>query len=186
VAKGGTQYVACGSTAKATEVSFGGTEMVSSGGVSVSGTVHGRETVAAFGIDSATVIGSGGMVSVVSGGVVSGGLTLSGGTAVISGAVSAGQGRIFAGSGGTLALNNPAAFAATISGFVKGDVVDLYWYAYGSTSTSSYTSTGPSSGKLRVTAGTTQAATLSFAGAYTISSFVLSSDGHGGTFIKHT
>ena len=57
-----------------------------------------------------------------SGGVLEG-LTISGGTAVISAAVPAGQAVTFAGSGGDLALYgvSGASFAATLSGFAKGD-----------------------------------------------------------------
>jgi hypothetical protein len=79
---------------------------------------------------------------------------------------------------GTLDLNTPASFLATIAGFVKGDVIDLV-----NTSATSITWTSPN---LVVKDGTTTEAMLRFSGSFTQSSFTFASDGHGGTFIKHT
>ena len=56
-------------------------------------------------------------MTVSSGGIVAAGLTLSGGTASISGSVAAGQTMAFAGTGGDLALYNLPGFSAVIGGF---------------------------------------------------------------------
>ncbi len=64
---------------------------------------------------------SGGRITVSAGGIVQAGLTISGGTALVSGTVAAGQTVTFAGSGGDLALANLSAFAAVISFTLAND-----------------------------------------------------------------
>jgi hypothetical protein len=79
---------------------------------------------------------------------------------------------------GRIDLNTPAGFSAVMSGFVHGDLIDLI-----NTPVTSITWTSPG---LVVSNGSTTEATLQFAGTYSQSSFTFTSDGHNGTFIKHT
>ena len=119
----------------------------------------------------------------VAGGVVSGGLTFHGGTAVISGTMAAGQIVNFAGSAGVLELDNLAAFHAKISGFTTtSEKIDLGGFAYSSsTETLSWTQSG-TSGTLTVSDGA-EVASLTLIGIYATSNFNLANDAHGGTFV---
>ncbi len=165
---GGFLVLSSGGIASGAVVSGGGTEYVYSGGQAL-----------------ATIVSSGGALLVSSGGVVSGGLTLAGGTATIYGAAGAGQTVDFVGSGGVLALDDLPAFAAQISGFtLSSQKIDLAGFAYSSaTETVSWTSaSNNTSGVLTVTDGA-QVAHLNLIGAYVTSNFVLSTDGHGGTYV---
>ena len=87
----------------------------------------------------------------------------------------AGQTLVFTDAYGTLQLNDPGAFAARISGFQAGDVIDLVdvganHFIY-------------SKGKLKLTEAGHTVAVLSFAGHYTKADFQLSADGNGGTLV---
>jgi hypothetical protein len=75
----------------------------------------------------------------------------------------------------TVALDDPAAFTGTISGFASGDILDL-------TATAA-TGVSYSSGVLTVLNGDATVATLNLAGSYTSADFTLASDGLGGTDI---
>jgi hypothetical protein len=123
-------------------------------------------------------------MTVSSGGIVAAGLTLSGGTADISGSVAAGQTINFAVPGGDLALYNLPAFAATIGGFGSGDTIDLARFTFSSATTQSFTeASSQTSGTLSVVTGALQA-NLTLHGSYVTSNFVLSNDGAGGTLVK--
>jgi hypothetical protein len=176
--------VAAGGVVVGAVVGAGGTRIVSAGGLDISGLVGsgGLEFISSAGVISGGTLISGAKLTVLSGGGVTGGLVLSGGTAVVSGIAAAGQAVTFIGSGGDLALFNPAAFAAMISGFGPGDMVDLGAIPYGSAVTRAFIQAA-GSGTLTVT-GAGQSATLTLLGAYATSNFTLSSDGAGGTFVK--
>ncbi len=75
----------------------------------------------------------------------------------------------------TTTLVSLTASTGTISGFAKGDVIDLI--------NTAATSVTYSSGKLTVLNGSTTVTVLNLAGSYTTSEFDLSSDGHSGTDI---
>ncbi|MGH7155865.1 MAG: hypothetical protein ACREF3_18210, partial [Acetobacteraceae bacterium] len=102
----------------------------------------------------------------------------SAGTITLNDGASAGTALDFLTASGLLNLQNPIDFIGTIAGFVLGNTIDLKLTP----------ETGYSfiSGVLTVNNGTHTVAALNFAGSYTTSSFKLSSDGAGGTFIKHT
>ena len=123
----------------------------------------------------------------LSGGAALDGLTISGGTAVISGTMAAGQAVTFAGTGGDLVLWNLPDFAAVISGFGTGDQVDLGGFAFSSSGeTLTFTEAGSNtSGTLTVVDGG-KTASLTLAGSYATSDFMLANDGVGGTFVKFT
>ncbi len=87
----------------------------------------------------------------------------------------AGQTAHFLSTAGTLELSSPANFLGTIAGFASNDLIDL-----ASTAANTLTYAG---GVLTVSEGSVAVAHLNFGGTYTTSSFVLGSDGHGGTSI---
>jgi hypothetical protein len=81
--------------------------------------------------------------------------------------------------GGTLRLNDPASFAATIRAFGAGDTIDLL----SRTATSATLGAGDT---LVIKNGTTTVATLQLAGNHAGDTFHVVSDGHGGTNITVT
>lgn len=90
----------------------------------------------------------------------------------------------FVSGGGDLALEDPTAFAGVIAGLaLSSQKIDLGGFVYGSAETVSWTQfQGGLSGTLTVTDGAALAH-LTLTGAYATSNFVLSDDGHGGTFV---
>ena len=124
---------------------------------------------------------AGGVLSVTQQAGVFGGLTLAGGTAIISGTVSGGQTVSF-GTSGTLELGNLPGFHAAISGLhTSAQKVDLDGFAFSTSESVAWTQSG-TSGTLTVTDGA-KVATLTLIGSYTTSDFKLAADGHGGTFV---
>jgi autotransporter passenger strand-loop-strand repeat protein len=136
------------------------------------------------GANASAVDLSGGTLIVSSGGVLGGGLAIEAGSAVVAGAVSAGQSVSFTGASGVLTLDDPAGFDAKISGLSQpGQKVDLAGFGYDSaTETVSWTQTG-TSGTLTVRDGA-QTASLSLIGAYVGGDFSLASDDHGGSYVS--
>jgi hypothetical protein len=87
-----------------------------------------------------------------------------------------------AGSTGTLELDDPSQFSGTVAGLALGNYIDLSGLAYLGNNSPAFHSTGNNTGTLAVTEG---ASTINIAllGNYLASSFVASSDGHGGTLV---
>jgi aspartate 1-decarboxylase len=87
----------------------------------------------------------------------------------------------FASPTGTLKLDNSASFAGTVAGMSGQDTLDLADINFATVKTPTYsgTSTG---GTLIVTDGT-HVANITLLGAYIASTFTVSGDGHGGTFV---
>jgi fibronectin-binding autotransporter adhesin len=102
-----------------------------------------------------------------------------GATLELGSSAAATLGLTFGGAGATLALTNPAGFAATIAGFAATDKIDLVNIA----ATAATLETGD---KLVITDGTTTVATLQLTGTYTGYAFNTVADGHGGTDITAT
>ena len=142
----------------------------------------GQEVVEAHGTASAGVVGSGAVLTVSSGGALAGGLKLWGGKAVISGTVAAGQTVAFAGASEVLELDNLSGFSAKISGLkTANQKIDLGGFTFSGGESVSWTQSG-TSGTLTVKDGA-KVAHLTLIGTYTSSSFHLSNDSHGGTFV---
>jgi hypothetical protein len=90
----------------------------------------------------------------------------------------------FAAGTGTLQLDDAQHFGGLISGFSGQDVLDLADIAFSPNMSLGYAAnTNNSGGNLTVNDGT-HVASLALLGNYMASSFVASSDGHGGTFIE--
>jgi len=87
----------------------------------------------------------------------------------------------FAGSTGTLQLDDPSSFTGTVAGLTGQDTLDLMYINPATVRTPTY-SGNSSGGTLTVTDGT-HTANIALLGNYLASTFVASSDGHGGTAI---
>jgi T5SS/PEP-CTERM-associated repeat protein len=100
-----------------------------------------------------------------------------GATLTLSSMISAGQSLVFAGGKGALDLSDPSAFAAHISSFAAGSVIDLEGVTAKALSFSGHHLT------VQETNGTSL--NLTFIGTYTSANFVAQADGHGGTLINY-
>jgi hypothetical protein len=149
-----------------------GTTLADAGSLSDTGSLanDGRITVVGGGLSLGAVGEDAGQHGAISLG--------QGGLAEFTGAVDAGQSFLFTDTTGTLRLDQPAGFAATISAFQTGDVIDL---AHQRATALSFRN-----GVLRLTDAGTTVATLALAGDYTTSEFALSGDGAGGTRVTVT
>ena len=87
----------------------------------------------------------------------------------------------FAGTTGTLKLEDPQAFTGLISGLSGADAIDLSGFVYGANVTATYLGNA-TGGTLTVTEGT-KTARVALSGNYLSSSWTLSSDGKGGTVV---
>src|SRR6516165_3360460 len=108
---------------------------------------------------------------------VSGLAVMSGGTVEVSSAYSGPA--TFMGSSGILQLDQSTSFSGTVAGMTGQDTLDLRDISFATIQSPTYsgTSTG---GTLRVSDGT-HTAEIALLGNYLASTFVASSDGHGGT-----
>ncbi len=89
----------------------------------------------------------------------------------------------FAGSTGTLWLDQPSTFTGTVSGFSGRDGIDLPGIAFGAGTTLGYLpNSNQTEGTLSLTDGT-HSANIALLGNYMASSFVMESDNQGGTMV---
>jgi len=169
-----------------------------SGGLDVLGKVvlAGADLSAASVTVGATgsVSGTGGVVGPIAN---NGGITASGGLLDLSGALS-GTGTltvasgatlelggsapstekvVFAAAKGALVLNAPTSDAVTVSGFVKGDTIDLRGFVETGDTYNAAT------GVLTVTGSGGATVALTFLGTYTLASFKFGTDSSGGTLL---
>ena len=89
----------------------------------------------------------------------------------------------FAASTGTLQLDDPSGFSGTVAGMSGQDTLDLMNINPAAVRTPTYSGTS-SGGTLTVTDGT-HSANVALLGNYLASTFVTSSDGHGGTAVMN-
>ena len=134
---------------------------------------------------SDTVVMSGGVEIVLSGGTASG-ATISGGFMNVTSGGSVGSGAVtFAGSG-TLQLDDSQHFAGRIGGFQSVTLLDLSDIPFVAGTTSAtwnqVTSGSTASGTLGVTDGT-HSANITLLGQYVVANFHIQNDGHGGTVV---
>jgi hypothetical protein len=87
----------------------------------------------------------------------------------------------FLGDTGTLKLDDPSSFSGTVAGMSGQDTIDLANISFATVQSPTY-SGDSSGGTLAVTDGT-HTANIALLGNYLASTFVTSSDGHGGTFV---
>ena len=93
---------------------------------------------------------------------------------------------LFAGGTGMLKLNDSQHFDGQISGFGGRDTLDLADIGFSSHLTLGYGANNDNSGGTLTVNGGMHVANLALLGSYMASSFVASSDGHGGTFIDQS
>jgi uncharacterized repeat protein (TIGR03803 family) len=87
------------------------------------------------------------------------------------------------GSTGTFKLDSQSTFGGTVAGLAPSNHLDLAGLAYQGDSTPAYAPNGANTaGILTVTEGA-QAVSIALLGGYMAASFVVSSDGHGGTLV---
>ena len=89
----------------------------------------------------------------------------------------------FAGSTGTLQLDQSASFSGTIAGFGGQDQLDLTDITFGANSTLGYSENSNNTGGSLVVSGGQHTASIALLGSYMASSFAAASDGYGGTII---
>jgi Big-like domain-containing protein len=89
----------------------------------------------------------------------------------------------FAGSTGTLWLDQPSTFTGTVSGFNGQDVIDLPGIAFGANTTLGYLPNSNQTGGTLSLSDGTLSAKIALLGNYMASSFVTESDDHGGTMV---
>ena len=88
----------------------------------------------------------------------------------------------FAGSSGTLTIDNSASFSGKIAGQLAiGDVIDLADITAGANATIGYSGNN-SPGTLTLSDGT-NTASIALLGNYSLANFTASNDGHGGTSV---
>jgi autotransporter passenger strand-loop-strand repeat protein len=187
--------------ASSTNISGGGVEVISSGGVvngaSVRGTQvtygtasgavvfsGGFEVVSSGGTASGTIVSSGGIDIVFSGGVA-GGTIISGGFMEVmsGGSVGGASGTAtFAGSG-TLQLDDSQHFLGRVGGFQSGTLLDLsdIPFVAGTTTVGFTSATG--SGTLTVNDHAGHIANITLLGQFMAGQFNIATDGHGGTIV---
>ncbi len=110
-----------------------------------------------------------------------------GATLLAANTVAASQGVEFTASTGTLEMTAPTAFAAAITGFKAGNVLDVRssTFAYSKSDTLSFVeNTARTKGVLTVTDGV-HSLKLTLFGQYVAAGFQMASDGHGGTAITY-
>ena len=90
----------------------------------------------------------------------------------------------FAGSSGTLQLDQSASFAGTIAGFTGQDQLDLTDISFSANTTLGYAANSNNSGGALTVSNGASTANIALLGNYIAASFVTVSDGHGGTLIS--
>ncbi|WP_246159109.1 calcium-binding protein [Reyranella soli] len=83
----------------------------------------------------------------------------------------------------TLKINHAADFHGTVAGFDGNDVLDLADLAFGGSTTLGYAGNSSGTGGTLTASDGTHMATIALLGQYAASSFAMSADGSGGTFI---
>jgi hypothetical protein len=90
----------------------------------------------------------------------------------------------FSGTTGTLRLDDSTAFKGQIQGFGATDHIDLADISFGSTTTLGFAPNNGNTGSNLAISDGTHTANLALLGQYAASSFVITSDGHGGTLLQ--
>jgi hypothetical protein len=90
----------------------------------------------------------------------------------------------FAGSNGTLVLDQTATFSGTVASFGAKDHIDLASIAFGAPTTLGYTENSTNTGGILTISDGDHAASIALLGNYIAASFVTTADGHGGTLVS--
>ena len=131
--------------------------------------------------NTGTVAANGGTLTVKGAVTGAGSATIGGGTLDLASTFT--ENVTFTGSTGTLELAQSQTYTGSVTGFSKsgGTFLDLVDIAFGGGTTATY-SGNKKSGTLTVTDGT-HTAHIALKGDYRTSTFIVASDGHGGTLV---
>ena len=89
----------------------------------------------------------------------------------------------FAGSTGTLWLDQPGTFTGAVKGFGAQDAIDLPGIGFGANTTLGYSQNGNNTGGTLTVSDGAHTANIALLGQYAAASFATASDGHGGIMI---
>jgi hypothetical protein len=89
-----------------------------------------------------------------------------------------------AGSRGTLTLDDSQAYAGTVDGLAPGNHIDLADISFSAHTTLGYMPNNSNSGGVLTASDGSHVAKIALLGQYAAASFVMASDGHGGTLIS--
>ncbi|MET3995788.1 FG-GAP-like repeat-containing protein [Bradyrhizobium sp. 482_C4_N1_1] len=174
---GGRQYVGSGGATTGTTIAAGGFQYVDAGATDGSATINGGYQFVA-GAATATTVSGGGEQDVGAGGNVSNAHLDGGSEHVYAGGLL--QNVDFGGSdGAALVLDTPAGLTGSIANFGADDTID-----FRNTVVSSVDVDGANN--LTVTTDGGQSYSWALLAQYSASSFVLASDGNGGTVLNYT
>jgi autotransporter passenger strand-loop-strand repeat protein len=200
ISAGGKEAIAAGVTVSSLSIGSGVTLTVSSGGTAskptvlaggtvadlghtLSATVRGMEIVSARGVASSTTVDKGGTLRVNSSGTAAA-TVLSGGTETVSSGGKIVGAVTYKGTGGTLSVAGKTGIVFSVSGFAKGDAIDLANFAFKGAKLSFVENKAKTRGVLTITDGALKARITLF-GQYVATGFKLSAAG-GGTAITYT
>jgi len=172
---GGAQNIYSEGTAAGTTLNAGGNQV--DWGMAADTTINGGNQYV-WGTAAHTMINAG-IQFVEAGGSASDSTIESGGTEYVFAGGTA-NGVTFGGANAILALAQGSNFTGTIAGFQSGDTIDLGGIQFGDSTTLGYSENSDHSGGSLTVSDGTHAVALALLGQYMASSFVLSSDGHGG------
>jgi hypothetical protein len=165
-----------------------GQSLVDNGVVTVGGALNTAGVVSVAGSLTAASISNTGAIAVTGGlltvtGAVSGAgsATINGGALYCAGAFT--ENVTFAGATGTLELGASQGYTGSISGFSKTSSTSLDLRDIGFVSSSEATYSGTSKGGVLTVTDGAHTARINFKGNYTGSTWVASSDGHGGVIV---
>jgi hypothetical protein len=113
-----------------------------------------------------------------------GNFTISGSTELELFGASVANVTLASGDTGTLRLDASSQFNGTVAGLALGNYLDLADIAFGGSTTLGYTPNGSNTGGMLNATDGTHIANIALLGQYMASSFVMASDGHGGTVIS--
>jgi hypothetical protein len=185
---GGGQMILINQTAGVIDGTFStgldidtGSNVITNAGL-IEATADGVTTIDSAVKNSGVLEANGGVLTVNGAVTGTGHLEIDGGTLDLShGGVT--NAVSFAGTTGTLQLDHSLTFSGSVSGFVKGETLDLSDVSFVKAGEASFSeNSGGMSGVLTVTDGT-HTAHITLSGDYSSSIFVAKSDGHGGTLV---
>ncbi|HEX3860168.1 MAG TPA: Ig-like domain-containing protein [Stellaceae bacterium] len=198
VLSGGTLEVLSGGAVISSLIEGGGRDLIGSGGLDISATIErggvqdvsgtasatllvggGAETVAAGGVASGTMVSNGSRESVQSGGTTIDTTVFGGGLLDVQAGAAAPGTIKFSGIGGELEIDGSVMPTAVLSGFDRGDILDLHTLPPGAATAMFDRSTGA----LTVSGGGVSDTLVLAGGVSPGTAFALSNDGQGGTLV---
>ena len=186
----GTAVTVSGSMATTTFSGFGTVEVGAGASFTLTGkaTLLAGQTLASAGMLTATgAVASAGVLETLGGTLIVSGAVTGSGSATISGGTmdftSSFNQAVTFGSTGTLELAQSQTYTANVTGFSKTGATSLDLVDIGFVSSTEATFSGTKTGGVLTVTDGTHTAHISLKGNYLTSTFIASSDGHGGTIV---